>query len=229
SRLNRLIERVIKAYEEYTFHTIYHSIHNFCTVDLSALYLDIVKDRIYVEKKDALKRRASQTVIYETLMSLVKIISPILSTTSEEMWQYLKGKDDPESIFLCDFPQAKKELIDLSLEEEWEKIWKIREIVNKKIEEKRSEKILGHPLDAKVTIQAKDEDYRILTKLGDEIKDIFIVSQVFIETHSETIITVSRADGKKCQRCWQYSVDLTPPHARFPEVCKRCEDILSSL
>lgn len=229
SRLNRLIEKVLKAYEDYTFHIIYHSVHNFCTVDLSALYLDIVKDRIYVEKKDALKRRASQTVIYETLLSLVKIISPILSTTSEEMWQYLKGKNDPESVFLCDFPPVKKELIDPSLEEEWERIWKIRELANKKIEEKRSEKIIGHPLDAKITIQANEEDYNILKKIGDEIKDIFIVSQVNLEKHTETNIKVSKADGRKCQRCWQYSVDITEPDARFPEVCKRCEDILSSL
>ena len=229
SRLNRLIDKVIKAYEEYTFHIIYHSIHNFCAVDLSALYLDIIKDRIYVEKKDAIKRRASQTVIYETLLSLVKIISPILSTTSEEMWQYLRGKDAQESIFLCDFPEVKTELIDLTLEEEWEKIWKIREIVNKKIEEKRLEKIIGHSLDAKITIQANDEDYRILAKLRDEIKDIFIVSQISINKNAETVITVSKADGKKCQRCWQYSTDITPPDAKFPEVCKRCEDILFSL
>lgn len=229
SRLNRVIDRVLKAYNEYTFHTIYHTIHNFCSVDLSALYLDIVKDRIYVEKKDALKRRASQTVMFETLVSLTKIISPILSTTSEEMWSYLKSKEDPESIFLCDFPTVKEKLIDLALEEEWEKIWKIKEAVNKKIEEKRSEKIIGHSLDAKVSIAASKDDYYVLKKLGDELKDIFIVSQVVIEENTETVITVSRADGKKCQRCWQYSIDITPPNGKFPEVCKRCEDILSSL
>ncbi|MCX8111476.1 MAG: isoleucine--tRNA ligase [Syntrophorhabdaceae bacterium] len=229
SRLARLTERVLNAYNEYSYHAIYHSIHNFCTVDLSALYLDIIKDRIYVENKNVLKRRASQTVIYETLMSLIRLIAPILSATAEEMWSYLKGPEDPESILLTRFPDVKKDYINGELEEEWDRIWKIREMVNKKIEEKRVEKTIGHPLDAKVTITATEADYKILEKLGPELKDIFIVSQVEIKRGSETDVVVSKAEGEKCERCWQYAETLSPPHHKFPNVCKRCEDTLSSL
>jgi isoleucyl-tRNA synthetase len=227
SRLNRLIGRVLNAYSEYSFHVIYHSIHNFCTVDLSALYLDIIKDRIYTENKNAPKRRASQTVIYETLISLIKLISPILSTTAEEMWFYLKDNKTPESILMTRFPGIKNEYIKPEIEEEWDAIWRIRELANKRIEEKRGEKIIGHPLDAKITITASEADYNTLKKLGDELKDIFIVSQVEVIKGVETDVAVSKAGGEKCERCWQYSENLTPPDSRFPNICKRCENTLS--
>ncbi len=104
SRLARLTDRVRESYDNYTLHSIYHAVHNFCTVDLSALYLDIVKDRIYVEHRDARKRRASQTVIYETLIALVKLIAPVLSSTADEMWSYLKDYVSEESVFLTRSP-----------------------------------------------------------------------------------------------------------------------------
>ncbi len=228
SRLQRLIERVTEAYNNYTFHVIYHSIHNFCTVDLSALYLDIVKDRIYVEKKDTLKRRASQTVIFDTLITLLKLIAPILSSTAEEMWSYLKKFVKEESILLLTFPAPDKALINEQIEEEWEKIWKSREAVNKKIEEKRVSKVIGHSLDTKVILTVPENEYLLLEKLGDELKDVFIVSQIEIQKGNETEVTVLKAEGEKCERCWQYATDIkkTGP---FPNVCKRCEDILSSL
>ncbi|NMC94135.1 MAG: isoleucine--tRNA ligase [Syntrophorhabdus sp.] len=229
SRLHRLIERVRDAYNTYTFHTIYHAVQNFCTVDLSALYLDIVKDRIYVENKNALKRRASQTVIYETLVSLLKLIAPILSCTAEEMWTFLKGYVQEESIFLASFPESRKELIRPEVEEEWEKIWRIRELANKKIEEKRVEKVVGHSLDTRIVIKASESDFALLGRLGHELKDVFIVSQIDLQKgDSDTEITVSKADGQKCERCWQYATDITAAAGKFPNTCKRCADTLSS-
>ena len=229
SRLHRLIERVRDAYNTYTFHTIYHAVQNFCTVDLSALYLDIVKDRIYVENKNALKRRASQTVIYETLVSLLKLIAPILSCTAEEMWTFLKGYVQEESIFLASFPESRKELIRPEVEEEWEKIWRIRELTNKKIEEKRVEKVVGHSLDTRIVIKASESDFALLGRLGHELKDVFIVSQIDLQKgDSDTEITVSKADGQKCERCWQYATDITAAAGKFPNTCKRCADTLSS-
>jgi len=228
SRLQRLIERVTAAYNDYAFHAIYHSIHNFCSVDLSSLYLDIVKDRIYEEKKDAVKRRASQTVIHETLMSLIKLIAPVLSSTAEEMWSYLKGVVKEESVLLSVFPVAKKEFVDTKSEEEWEKIWGIREAVNKKIEEKRVEKVIGHSLDAKVVLNVPENEYELLKKLGDELKDIFIVSQIELNKENEIGTAVFRADGEKCERCWQYTTDLIKT-GQFTHVCKRCADTLYSL
>ena len=230
SRLHRLIERVTEAYNNYTFHAIYHAIQNFCSVDLSALYLDIVKDRIYVEHKNALKRRASQTVIFETLISLLKLIAPILSSTAEEMWSYLKGYVREESIFLTTFPASKRELIKPEIEEEWEKVWRIREMANKKIEEKRVEKVIGHSLDTKIVITARENDFALLTKLGNELKDVFIVSQIDLQQGStETDIIVFKAEGEKCERCWQYATDLSSATGEFPNTCKRCADTLSSL
>ncbi len=228
SRLQRLIERVTEAYKNYTFHLIYHSVQNFCTVDLSALYLDIVKDRIYVEKKDSLERRASQTVIYETLITLLKLIAPILSATAEEMWSYLKGYVNEESVLLAAFPVAKKEQINPEIEQYWDAIWTIRELANKKIEEQRMAKTIGHSLDTKITIEAPEKEYALLERLGKDLKDVFIVSQIALRKANELNIIVEKAEGEKCERCWQYATDIKK-EGTFPNVCKRCENTLSSL
>jgi isoleucyl-tRNA synthetase len=192
--------------------------------------LDIVKDRIYVEHKNALRRRASQTVIFETLVSLLKLIAPILSPTAEEMWSHLKGFVQEESVFLSTFPASNKEIIKPEIEEEWEKVWRIREIANKKIEEKRIEKVIGHSLDTKLTIKANENDFALLSKLGNELKDVFIVSQIDLQRdNNETEISVSKAEGEKCERCWQYATTLTAATGQFPNTCQRCADTLSSL
>ena len=175
-----------------------------------------------------MKRRASQTVIFDTLTSLLKLTAPVLSSTAEEMWSYLKGFVKEDSVLLTSFPVVKKDLINTEIEEEWEKIWKIREIVNKKIEEKRAGKAIGHSLDTKVIISLPEGDHLLLKKLGDELKDIFIVSQVELVKGSEIEATVSKAEGEKCERCWQYSTDLIKT-GQFTNVCKRCADTLYSL
>lgn len=228
SRLNRLIERVREAYGTYTFHVIYHAVHNFCAVDLSALYLDIVKDRIYVEHMNSRKRRASQTVIYETIMTLLKLIAPILSSTADEMWSYLKGYVTEESVLLTQFPEANEARINEATEEKWNRVWKIRELANKKIEEKRMTKEIGHSLDTKLVIRAQAEDLASLARLGDELKDVFIVSQIELREAAELDVSVFRAEGDKCGRCWQYETDI-PKEGKFPNVCKRCVDTLSLL
>jgi len=227
SRLQNLVGKVKEAYQTYAFHTIYHAIHNFCAIELSALYLDIIKDRMYVEKKDAVRRRASQSVVFETLTTLVKLAAPILSFTSEEMWSYLKPLVKEESVLLSEFPEVNKLYLDEQLESEWERIWAIREAVNKKIEDKRVEKLIGHPLDAKVQLELPPEEYGLMTKLGDELKDLLIVSQVELAKGDETRITVSFADGQKCQRCWQYSTDIQSA-GEFPNLCARCRASLTS-
>ncbi len=228
SRLQRLIERVREAYESYAFHTIYHSIHNFCAIDLSALYLDIIKDRMYVEKKASIKRKASQTVVFEALMSLLRLAAPILSFTTEEMWSYIRPLVAEDSVLLSTFPLANPSLIDGQLEAEWDTVWTIRESVNKKIEEKRVEKVIGHPLDAKVVITAAPDEYEVLAKHGDELKEVLIVSQVEVERGDQTEVRVLRAEGLKCERCWQYAVDVET-EGQFPNLCKRCRDTLTSL
>jgi len=228
SRLQKLIERVREAYESYAFHTIYHALHNFCAVDLSALYLDIIKDRMYVERKASVKRRASQTVVFEALISLLRLAAPILSFTTEEMWSYVWPRVRADSVLLTAFPEVDRSLVNPELEEEWEKIWRIREVVNKKIEEKRVEKVIGHPLDAKAVITATPGEYEILRRLGNELKEVFIVSQVEIESGPELDVAIVRAEGLKCERCWQYATDVETA-GEFPNICKRCRDTLTFL
>jgi isoleucyl-tRNA synthetase len=183
---------------------------------------------MYVEKKDSLKRRASQTVVFEALISLLKLAAPVLSFTTDEMWSYVRPLVNEDSVLLSTFPEAKPALVDSRLEEEWEAVWRIRESVNKKIEEKRVEKVIGHPLDAKVVISAGPDDYETLSKLGDTLKEVFIVSQAEVVKGEQTEITVVRAEGLKCERCWQYATDVETT-GKFPNVCKRCRDTLISL
>ena len=227
SRLQRVVERVREAYETYAFHTIYHTIHDFCAVDLSALYLDIIKDRMYVEKKGSVKRKASQTVVFESLVSLVKLAAPILAFTTEEMWSYLWPLVPEESVHLAALPEVNPAFLNPAIEAEWETIWRIREAVNKKIEEKRVQKVIGHPLDAKVVIAAPADEAAILRKLGDELKEVLIVSQVEVVDSPELQVTVLRAEGLKCERCWQYATDVETT-GTFPNICKRCRDTLTS-
>jgi isoleucyl-tRNA synthetase len=226
SRLMKLIERVTEAYKTYAFHTIFHSIQNFCSVDLSALYLDIVKDRMYVGKKDSTKRRASQTVVFDTLLVLLKLAAPILAFTAEEMWGYMSAYVDEKSVLLTRFPEVKTEYINQDLEDEWDRVWRIREAVNKKIEEKRVEKVIGHPLDAKVVLTVPDDEYLLLSGL-EELKDVLIVSQVELRKGPELQVEILRAEGPKCERCWQYSTDIETG-GDYPNICKRCRDTLSS-
>jgi isoleucyl-tRNA synthetase len=226
SRLMKLIERVTEAYRTYAFHVIFHSIHNFCSVDLSALYLDIVKDRIYVGKKDSTKRRASQTVVFDTLLVLLKLAAPILAFTTEEMWGYMGAYVEEKSVLMTRFPEVKGEYINQGLEDEWDRVWRIREAVNKKIEEKRVEKVIGHPLDAKVVLTVPEEEYSLLAGL-EELKDVLIVSQVELRKGPEIEVEILRAEGPKCERCWQYSTDIETGGA-YPNICKRCRDTLSS-
>jgi isoleucyl-tRNA synthetase len=227
SRLQGLIEKVRESYQTYGFHTIYHAIDNFCATELSALYLDIIKDRLYVEKKNAIKRRASQTVVFETLTTLLKLAAPILSFTTEEMWSHLKPFVKEESVLLSTLPEVNRAYINEQLEKEWDRIWEIREAVNKKIEEKRVEKIIGHPLDAKIRLEVPAGEYELMSKLGDELKDLLIVSQVELASGDGVGIIVSSADGEKCQRCWQYSTDIQTV-GDFPNLCKRCRATLTS-
>jgi isoleucyl-tRNA synthetase len=227
SRLQRVVERVREAYDTYAFHTIYHTIHNFCTVELSALYLDIIKDRMYVERKDSVKRKASQTVVFDSLMALVRLAAPILSFTTEEMWSYLRPYVSEESVHLAALPAVDRGLVDPGLEAQWETIWRIRETVNKKIEEKRVEKVIGHPLDARVVVTAPPDEYGILKKLGDELKEVLIVSQVEVLSGGEVEAVVARAEGVKCERCWRYETDVATT-GPYPNICGRCRDTLTS-
>jgi len=226
-----LTERVLRAYEEFEFHIIYHAVHNFCVVDLSSLYLDILKDRLYTSGPSSSKRRSAQNAIYRILKGMVRIMAPVLAFTAEEVWRYLPGEDgDQESVHLASFPQPDEEVLDETLEERWARLWEVREEVTKSLERARRDKVIGHPLDAAVTVKAPPKLYDFLHEFGSELRDIFIVSQVSLENSgdsSELTIEVGRAEGVKCQRCWVYdpSVGTNKEH---PEICRRCLQTIAS-
>ncbi|GAV24457.1 isoleucine--tRNA ligase [Carboxydothermus islandicus] len=236
AKLHRLIARVEKAYRDYEFHVVFHAIHNFCAVDMSAIYLDIIKDRLYVELPDSEKRRSAQTVLYEILDSLLRLLTPVLAFTTEEAYRHFPAKNKKESVQLLDMPKVEEKYLDLALEETWDKILEIRAKVLKALEAARQEKLIGHSLDAWVTLKASGELYDFLVKRVNIWPEIFIVSQVDVQKEEVAgengelplEVVVNKALGEKCQRCWMYSpeVGLDP---EFPDTCPRCAGVLHEL
>jgi isoleucyl-tRNA synthetase len=224
-RFQQLVEQVRKAYEACEFHIIYHTMHNFCVVDLSSLYLDILKDRLYTSSPSSPKRRSAQSTIYHILKGMVRLMAPVLSFTCDEVWQHLPqegGKE--ESVHLASFPQADEEFFDEALAQKWEKLWEVREEVTKALEMARKDKTIGHPLDAVVTVKAPQKLFDFLQGFGPELREIFIVSQVALERDGEATkmtVTVGRAEGAKCQRCWVYDTSVGQ-EKEHPELCQRC-------
>jgi len=237
SRLAKVIDKVLKAYEDYEFHAVYHTVHNFCTVELSAIYLDIVKDRVYVEGKDSVKRRAAQTVMYELLHSLVLLLAPILVFTTDEIWEYLPGSNKGD-IQLAEMPKVKEVWREESLAARWDKILDIRYDVTKALEVARQEKLINHSLTAKVDLYPENQETFDFLNTIENLSDIFIVSALAVHKPGEEApsaaqegeyykglrIAVSPAPGGKCERCWMYSEEVEPG---LSELCPRCQSVLN--
>ncbi|RLA79926.1 MAG: isoleucine--tRNA ligase [Deltaproteobacteria bacterium] len=226
-RFQLLLQRVLDAYESFSFHIIYHAVHNFCVVDLSALYLDILKERLYTSRASSPERRSAQTAIYYVLKGLLRLMAPILSFTAEEAWGHLpKEEGDPESVHLTSFPTVDEELLDEALGERWEKLLEMRERVTKALEEARREKLIGHSLDARVVIKAPSDEISFLEGFGEELRDILIVSQVELRRDEGVAVEVKKAKGSKCARCWLYDegVGSSP---EYPDLCPRCQEVMS--
>ena len=231
---NLLIEKVTKYYENYTFHNIFHSIHNYCIVDLSSIYLDILKDRLYTWGKDSKGRRAGQTVIYRILKTLLQLLAPIMSFTTDEAWKFLP-EEELESVHLSIFPIPDEKHFNESIKSEWTKLLTLKEEVNLLLEEKRKDKIIGHSLDAKIIIKPNSEIRELLEKYKEELPFIFIVSQVELSENlvdgieSEKIkglyLKFEKAKGEKCARCWNYS-ETVGDNKEYPDVCNRCAKVL---
>ncbi|HAA99928.1 MAG TPA: isoleucine--tRNA ligase [Ruminococcaceae bacterium] len=233
-RLDDITKEVNEAYEAFDYHIVFHTIHNFCVLDMSNFYLDVLKDRLYVEKTDSLTRRAAQTTVYHILVSLTKLIAPILSFTAEEIWGYIpKTKDmDARSVILNEIDKASSRSFDDAFRAKWDRIHALRDTVNKALEAARADKSIGKSLEACVTLTCDGELYDFVSSVSDCLAQAFIVSQVKLvrgqaqnAEAGEPQITISRAEGEKCERCWMYShtVGSVPEH---PTLCKRCADIL---
>ena len=230
SRLQRFLEEVHRHYSDYAFHRVYHLVRNFCTSDLSSLYLDVLKDRLYVYSPKSWERRSAQTVLYELLISITTSVAPFLSFTAEEVWDHVRPIDSslPESVFLYEIPRPKEDFVSEELERDYSVLISVRDEVMKAIEIARREGLVRHPYEAKVYIKAEGDVRDLLTKYLDYLNFFLTVSQVElseggdIKLEGEEVgnleVGVSRAEGKKCPRCWMYY-----PESEFEgEVCRRC-------
>lgn len=227
-----LKKEVSAAYESYYFHVLYHAIHNFCSIEMSSYYLDILKDRLYAYKADSFERRSAQTAMYEIMLDLVVMIAPVLSFTMEEVWQFMKKPASmPESVFMMPWPECKEEYIDEALESKWDNFIEIRSEITRVLEGARRAKTIGHSLDAKVELHATGEALAILRSVEGDLATLLIVSQAKLveglaggveATGREDLkVTVQAAEGEKCERCWIYS-DTVGKDAEHPTVCARC-------
>lgn len=241
-RMERVRNEVTEAMENYQFHVMYHAIHNFCTVDLSAIYLDVLKDRMYAEKADGHLRRSAQTAMYEILTTLVRLMAPVISFTAEEVWQALPaGVEREKSVHLADWPEAKPQYLDEALEAKWDKRLALRSVITKALEEARVAKEIGHALDADVTVYADGDDYAALDEMKDFLADLCIVSTVTlvkgtagapekaVANEEGTVkVVVTPSTREKCERCWKHdpTVGSDPKH---PHLCARCAHVLTEM
>jgi isoleucyl-tRNA synthetase len=230
-QLELLKEKVLKAYDSFEFHVLYHAVNSFCTVEMSAFYLDILKDRVYTSRTDSLERRSAQTAMYLILEAIVKLTAPVLSFTSDEVWRYMP-KQAEESVHLAEFPPLRSEHRDDGLVERWERLIKVRAEVSKALEQARVQKVIGHSLDAAVAINAPPELRLFLQTYANHLKSIFIVSKVeLVETlggdyyEAEGMtgmqIRVTAAPGAKCERCWCYDEEIGRD-VEHPTICPKC-------
>ena len=224
AKLNALIENVTEAYDKYEFYKIYHLINNFVTVDLSAFYLDILKDRLYVRKSDGQLRRSAQTALYEVTTTLAKLMAPIASFLAEETYSFTLGKEK-ESVFLEKFPATNKAWVNNEVLATFEVFQKIRTEALKNLEELRKNKVIGSGLEAQLVITAEGEDLKVLELLKDSLTEFFIVSQVTLK-NGPLHIEAKKADGEKCIRCWSYNTNINSS-TKHPGVCPKCVEALS--
>ena len=227
-KLNNLIKVCTEAYDAYDFNKAYQAINNFCVVQMSNFYLDIIKDRLYTAKPDSIERRAAQTTMYKILDALVKILAPMTCFTAEEIWKYMphSASENQESVMLTQYPEVNNEYDNKELEEKWNKIIKLKDIVSKKLEEARAEKIIGHSLNAKVTIYANANDYEFLKNNQELLMTVFIISDLQLEKSDEEMkVEVEQAEGQKCERCWMYSKTVGQDKDN-PTICNRCSQAI---
>ncbi|MET3682065.1 isoleucyl-tRNA synthetase [Alkalibacillus flavidus] len=231
-RLQETVDKVRNAYDHYEFATIYHTINNFCTVDLSSFYLDFAKDVLYIEKQDSQRRRSIQTVYYEIVVSLTQLLSPILAHTADELWSHIPGVE-AKNVQLTDMPEARSVAGENETKAKWQQLMAVREDVLKALEEARDDKVIGKSLEAHVTIVPKDEQTRDLLDSVEHLHQYLIVSEASVvdhydpaKTYDNVSVAVDRHTGETCQRCWvsSHSVGQNSEH---PDLCERCANVLS--
>lgn len=232
-RLQDVLKTVRAAYDRYDFATVYHTVNNFVAVELSSFYLDIAKDVVYIEGHDNKDRRAMQTVMYDTLMTLLKVMTPIIPHTTDELWSYLDVEE--ASVQLTDFPEVDEQANFESLRAKWANIIAVRDDILKALEEARNAKTIGKSLEAKVTVYAKEDIVALLSDASIDFAQLSIVSAFevapFDAAPAEALalehvsIVVEKATGEKCERCWSIS-ETVGSKAEHPTVCARCAEVV---
>jgi isoleucyl-tRNA synthetase len=225
-RAEDLVARCRAWYDEFAFHKVYRAIYDFATVDLSAIYFDVLKDRLYTSAARSHARRSAQTALYRLAYALVRLAAPILAFTTEEVWTHLK---QPESVHLALFPEAAELTAGIGPAQRkralnWDRLIEVRQDVLKSLEVARKEKFIGAPLEARVHLAVNGDLYPLLQEYSGELPGLFIVSQVSLDhaaPGSEVAVKVERAAGVKCERCWKYTTDVGS-NVEFPTICVAC-------
>jgi isoleucyl-tRNA synthetase len=233
-----VVRDVRKWYDAFAFHKIYHRINHFCVVDLSAFYFDVIKDRLYTFAPNSAGRRSAQTAIWRISEAMTRLLAPVLSFTCEEVWQHLpKVPDRLDSVHLEKFPDTADVLGSSSASEDdpnaqdWTTLLAVREQALKALEEARNSKVIGKSVEAQLVITAAEPAYSALQRHGDQLRYLFIVSAVTVAQGSGSggvHIEVKKADGGKCDRCWNFSTHVGED-ATYPTVCERCSAVLKEL
>lgn len=236
-RLNRLVEKVDQAYTRYEFHYVYQAVHHFCAVEMSAFYLDIAKDRLYASGAEEAGRKAAQTVLYDVLKAVTKLIAPILPHTADEVWRLMPGVNE-QSVQLAEMPSVDASLFDEAFEARWDKLIAVRDEVNKALEEARTRKVIGNSLGARVELYP-DAEIRSLLEGFDRLDQIFIVSQAVLHASGDQApadaaelkglkVQVVPAQGEKCERCWIVTPEVGTVETH-PKLCCRCAEVVGAL
>jgi isoleucyl-tRNA synthetase len=235
--------RAVKAYDDFDFHVVFHGLHQFCGVTMSAFYLDIIKDRLYTSLPDAPMRKSAQTVLYDIAKGLMCIMAPVMSFTAAEAWEYLPEADPVENrkdnVFLEKFPVDREAALDSELEAKWQQLLDVRSEITRALEIARQDKVIGHPLEAKVQVAVTGKLAEFLTDKWETLQMISIVSElsraekldesVFkSEILPELQVSVVPAAGDKCERCWLRS-ETVGGDADHPQLCRRCTSVVGEL
>ncbi len=244
ARLNQLLDTVTSHFEEYRFYHVFHQIHNFCAVELSAVYLDVIKDRLYCDAAHGDSRRAAQTILWKLLDSLCRAIAPILSFTAEEVWEHIPNwPDKPESVFLADWPRVEFTEEQRRILDEWRWRLEFRKVASKAMELARADKLIGQSLEAELHVRAGEETAARIEADRELLEELCIVSGLHMgigdegsdtpyRAESEELgvsVEVRKARGAKCLRCWKWRPRLTPEDSRHPSVCDRCAEVLENM
>ncbi len=233
-RLQEVIKRVTEAYERHQFHVVFYTMYNYCTVDLSALYLDVLKDRLYTTKTNSVERRSGQTAMFTILKAMTLLLAPILTFTAEEVWSSMPSwSEKEESVHLAQFPRVSDKYFNAELGERWKTMIDAKSEIAKAVEQARKEKVIGHSLDARITIAAPEKMRALFAAHLEDMRSLLIVSQLQLFQEKDIaepfksaeieglVVGVEKARGSKCERCWIYE-ESVGSDAKHPTVCARC-------